>query len=501
MLNRRQMIRRSALSLVALGFTPRVEAQTWRGLREVICGTQSLFKAAATVQSSPALEPFVDPLPVPPVLVPVVRGKTRLYTLTMKAGLARLHRDLPTTVVWGFNGLFPGPTIRATRGYPVVVRQINQLPDHLGHDGGMAPLPAVHLHGAHVAPLDDGHPREAIPALGFRDYHYPNRQRGTTLFYHDHSHGMTGHHVYHGLAGTYIIEDPAERILNLPRGEYDIPLLLQDRLFNADGSFRYELSTETQETGIFGDCLLVNGVVQPFFKVAARKYRFRIVNGSNARIYELQLSSGQPLVQIGTDGGLLPKPAPRDVILLAPSQRVDVVIDFGSSPLGSQIQSRNCTTCSGCTAALMRFEVDRAAEDDSDVPDCLAPWEDLPIGAQTTTRQFTLDRQLSSSGASRWVINGQSFDKFAAPRPGSSRRGGTVAISQPDQSPSSGAHPPRSVSGAGDQRPASGSFQSTAGKTRWWRPRAARSSWPPVLRAIPAATFFIVTILNTKTSA
>jgi spore coat protein A, manganese oxidase len=411
MLNRRQMIHRTALSSAALALPAGALAQLVGKPRDPICGPNAFLNAAqrSKAKSSPLLTPFVDPLRIPPTLVPAVRGKTHFYALTMKAGFAKLHRDLPTTVVWGFNGLYPGPTIRARKGNPVVVRQINYLPDHPAHDGGMAPLPAVHLHGAHVAPLDDGHPREAIPAMGWRDYHYPNHQRGTTLFYHDHSHGMTGHHVYHGLAGTYVIDDPAELALNLPRGEYDVQLLIQDRLFNPDGSLHYELTPEVQEMGLLGDTLLVNGIVQPFFKVAARKYRFRIVNGSNGRIYELQLSSGQPLIQIGTDGGLLPRPALKSVIQLAPSERADVVMDFGAFSVGTQVILKNCQSCTGTTAALMRFDVDRTAADDSDVPDCLSSWEDLPIDAQTTARQFTLDRQLGPGGTSTWVINGQSF--------------------------------------------------------------------------------------------
>ena len=409
------MLRHSALGLAALATARAAVAEAVQRpklkLKEPFCGPGVLFQPASQpgAKTSPPLEPFVEPLRIPPVLNPVVRGKTHFHTLTMRAGLAKLHRDLPPTVVWGFNGLFPGPTIRVPKGCPAGVRQVNQLPDHAGHDGGMAPLPAVHLHGAHVAPLDDGHPREAIPAYGFRDYHYPNHQRGTTLFYHDHSHGMTGHHVCQGLAGIYVIDDPAEADLNLPRGEFDIPLLIQDRIFNPDGSFYYELTREVQEFGLFGDCLLVNGVVQPHFKVAARKYRFRIVNGSNARIYQLQLSSGQALIQIGTDGGLLPKPAFRNVITLAPSERADVVIDFGLFPIGTQIQLRNCADCAGRTSALMRFDVERTANDDSDVPDCLSSWEDLTVDAQTTTRQFTLDRQLGPNGSSIWVINGQTF--------------------------------------------------------------------------------------------
>jgi spore coat protein A len=393
------MIRNSAMGIAALLASPR-----------------SLFAGAGHGHSSgesPMLTPFQDALRIPPVLSPVTRGKTHLYTLTMKAGISKLHRDLPATVVWGFNGLYPGPTIRTTKGSPIIVRQINHLPEHDGsetghHDmGGM--MPAVHLHGAHVAPLDDGHPREAIMPGGFRDYHYPNRQRATTLFYHDHSHGLTGLHVYRGLAGAYIIEDPEEQQLGLPQGDYDIPLLIQDRIFNADGSFYYMLDENTRETGVLGDVILVNGVVQPFFRIAPRKYRFRIVNASNARMYELQLSSGQPLIQIGTDGGLLPEPAEKMMLKLSPSERADVVIDFSGYSAGTQIVLRNCASCTDRTSQIMRFDVQLPAAGDAVLPDCLSSWSDLPITAQTVTRQFTLNRQTTAMGVV-WTINGQTFD-------------------------------------------------------------------------------------------
>jgi spore coat protein A len=361
--------------------------------------------------SSPPLTPFVDALRIPPVLTPVLRGKTECYTVTMKAGLAKVHRDLPLTVIWGFDGLYPGPTIKATKGQPVIVRHVSRLPDtHKAEGAEMTMMyPAVHLHGAHTAPQDDGHPREAIGPGAFRDYHYPNQQRAASLFYHDHSHGQTGLHVYHGLAGAYLIDDPEEQALGLPQGDYDIPLLLQDRIFNADGSLAYMLDSTTRETGVLGDTILVNGVVQPYFKVARRKYRFRIINGSNARLYEMQLSSGAPLIQIGTDGGLLPKPAAKMVIELSPAERVDVVIDFGAYPLGTQIILKNCASCTGSLASIMRFDVTSNATDNSVVPDCLSAWEDLPVSAQTVTRQFTLNRQ-TVNGATAWNINGQIFD-------------------------------------------------------------------------------------------
>jgi spore coat protein A len=402
MLNRRQMLRNSALGLAALALSP----------RRLLADDMDMDPSGA----SPVLTPFVDALRIPPVLTPVLNGKTQMYTMTMQAGFSKLHRDLPKTVIWGFNGIFPGPTIRATKGQPIIVRQFNQLPTI--HNDGMADMalmnPAVHLHGIHAPPLEDGHPRESIPQGGFRDYHYPNRQRAMPLLYHDHSHGQTGLHVYYGLGGAYIIDDPDETALGLPSGDYDIPLLIQDRIFNTDGSFRYIFDSNTRETGLLGDAILVNGVVQPYFKVARRKYRFRIINASNARLYQMQLSSGAALIQIGTDGGLLAKPAPQTLIELAPFERADVVIDFGAYPLGSQIVLKNCDTCTGRLASIMRFDVEFPAVDNSVVPDCLSSWEDLPMNAATVTRQFTLNRQVTPGGTV-WTINGQTFDPANPP--------------------------------------------------------------------------------------
>ena len=401
MLTRRQMLRHSTLGLAALALLP----------RKLLA--QMDMDPAGT---SPALTPFVDALRIPPVATPVVRGKTQFYTMTMRAALAKLHRDLPSTVIWGFDGLFPGPTVKATKGQPIVIRQVSRLPDTHDDAGSEMEMmyPSVHLHGAHVAPQHDGHPREAIGPGSFRDYHYPNQQRGTTLFYHDHSHGQTGLHVYYGLAGSYLIDDPDEHSLGLPHGEYDVPLVIQDRVFNADGSFPYMLDAMTREDGFLGDTLLVNGVVQPFFKVARRKYRFRIINASNARLYELQLSSGAPLIQIGTDGGLLPEPATKTVLELSPAERADVVIDFGAYPLGSQIVLKNCAACTGSLASVMRFDVERSATDDAVIPDCLSAWEDLPVNAQTVTRQFLLNRQTTPNGTV-WTINGQIYEMTNPP--------------------------------------------------------------------------------------
>lgn len=400
---RRQILRATTLGFAAVLMSPR------RFLGQTSKHAGHIPGTGGGFGSSPLLKPFQDPLRLPPVLIPTTVGKTQCYTITMREGLTRMHRDLPPTVVWGYNGLFPGPTIKATRGHPVVIRQINRLPEEHPHA-----LPAVHLHGARVAPEHDGHPREAIPANSFRDYHYPNRQRGMTLFFHDHAHGFTGAHVYAGLAGLYIIDDPAEnRLSGLPQAEQDIPLVIQDRLFNADGSMRYALDSATRETGVLGDIILVNGVVQPYLEVATRKYRFRILNASNARAYDLQLSSGRPLIQIATDGGLLPKPLEKRVLTIAPAERAEVVIDFAEYPVGTQLILKNCA-CSDRTSDIMRFDVQRHEADNGIVPDCLSDWEDLPVDRGTIAREFVLNR-LNSAAGMMWTINGKVYAMDAPP--------------------------------------------------------------------------------------
>jgi spore coat protein A len=362
---------------------------------------------------SPPLTPFVDPLPIPPVLKPVVRKGIEYYTLTMKPGAQKCHRDLPVTSnVLGFDGVFPGPTIRVRKGRPVSVTQVNNLPmSHSGHGGGMMHLPAVHLHGALVAPEHDGHPDDGIPAGGSREYRYPNEQTGCALWYHDHTHGATGLNVYRGLAGLYFIDDPKEKVLRLPGGPYEIPLVIQDRIFRPGGEMIYELDAVTLENGVVGDVILVNGMAQPFLKVATRKYRFRILNGSNARIYKLALSNNAPLIQIGTDGGLLQRPYPQASIECAPSERLDIIVDFSQLPVGEKVTLLNLNGM-GRTDSIMQFEVERKEKDNSTVPPFLVPWEELPEDQAVVTREFNLNRQ-AVNGVLTWVINGQPYPQSA----------------------------------------------------------------------------------------
>lgn len=364
-----------------------------------------------TLGLSPTLQAFVDPLPIPVPLKPRRTSKGDVYTMTMKPGTAQCHRDLPPTNILGYNGTFPGPMIRARVGRRVMINQINNLPSNHGGMGGMSHLPAVHMHGALVAPESDGHPDDGIPHGGSRLYTYTNNQRACPLWFHDHTHGATGKNVYAGLAGLMFLDDPKEKALRLPRGKYEIPLIIMDRSFNAAGQANYELTEEVLLGGASGDVPLVNGKVQPFLEVAARKYRFRILNASNSREYTLALSNETLLYQIGTDGGLLQRPKPQRSIKIAPSERIDVIVDFSTSALNATIILQNLNGPLR-TGSIMQFRVTRSERDNAVIPTFLRAWEELP--PPVVEREFHLNR-LSIEGVDTWAINGFGYDTPGRP--------------------------------------------------------------------------------------
>ena len=288
--------------------------------------------ASKRAQARKRLAPFARDLPVPPVAEPVsTAGGVDAYEITMRPGSMQILEGEPTEVL-GYDGIFPGPTIRARRGRPVTVLQRNQLAN--GEDA------VVHLHGGINAPEFDGHPEDVIPPNGEFTYRYENQQRGATLWYHEHGHGFTARGVYQGRAGMYIIEDDYDSKLDLPQGEYDVPLMIADRSFDEDNQLVYP--GEIPIDGFYGNTLLVNGAVAPRMGVKRRLYRFRILNASNVRTFELALSSGAPLTQIAADsGGLLPRPHKRDAIPLCPGERADVVVDFRYYTAGSEMSLVN----------------------------------------------------------------------------------------------------------------------------------------------------------------
>src|SRR3954463_143767 len=300
--------------------------------------------AARRAQAQSAFAPFQRDLPIAPTLAPVsTRQGVDVYEVDIKEGLAEILPGFETPI-YGYEGIYPGPTIRAVKGRPAIVRQKNNL----SFDSN------VHLHGGYVPAKFDGHPMDVIaPGKGF-DYTYPNDQDAAFLWYHDHAHGRTAHTLYYGLVGTYLLADEREAELELPQGEFDVPLVLADHAFNRDGSFRY---VENVDLGFRGDTILVNGAISPRLAVQRRIYRLRFLNASNARSYKLKLGNGRQMLQVASDGGLLESPVARTDFPLHPAERIEVLLDFRAFKPGSEIVLQNVDGESPGTRAVMRFDV------------------------------------------------------------------------------------------------------------------------------------------------
>ncbi|MFI9731160.1 multicopper oxidase family protein [Streptomyces sp. NPDC052092] len=320
------------------------------------------------------LTKFTDALRVPRVLRPRGRGDHDELTVRMVTADVTVHSGLPPVRMWTYEGSFPGPTIETVRGRRLRVAWENQLSGDLpvtavdfGAPGGamadplsnypgtrgcrevpgvagLGPWAAVHLHGMLTGGGNDGWMENLVGPGEVQLSAYPNDQAATTLWYHDHAHHVSRFTVYAGLAGLFVRRDEEERALDLPRGRYEVPLVLADRNFGLDASgapsgrlvHKVEMVNTTLMRAHAAPYTLVNGVVWPYLDVEARWYRFRVVNASNARIYRLMLvADGRPvpgaLRVIGTDQGLLDRPLTVDGALnLSSGERADVLVDFSA---------------------------------------------------------------------------------------------------------------------------------------------------------------------------
>ena len=375
--------------------------------------TRRLFlQAAASAAASriPALDPnslakFADPLPIPPPSRRSAGKGPPAYRIEMREARLKLHRDLPATRLWTFDGSFPGPTLDVRSGEECSVEWVNRLPgrhflpiDHRLH-GAEANVPevrsVVHVHGAKTPPESDGYPEDWYVPGKSKAYRYPNRQDAAMLWYHDHAMGINRLNIYAGLFGLYLVRDLAEADLNLPSGAYEIPLVLCDRLLLADGQLDYPESGKPGapwKPEVFGEHMLVNGKISPHLEVERRKYRLRFLNAANGRFFHLSLSNGLEFHQVGTDQGLLPAPlAVRDFVL-SPGERLDVVVDFRDCP-GEQIVLANDAF------QMMQFRVRREkAEDPSSLPARLRPFFRLAESQAVRERILTIDEYMDAAG-------------------------------------------------------------------------------------------------------
>jgi len=443
-----------------------------------------------------ATQPFVEPLPIMPVKIPVATGpgcenslapgtmagpfiehvpfegeRTSIgtyhqkysrfppqnaYEMHQKEVKQKFHPSIPPTTVWGFDGIFPGPTFKARYGSPNLVRFYNELPaDHVGFG---IPSVTTHLHNAHTASESDGNPSNFFGPGTCWDSHYPNVLAGFstdplgigdptetlgTLWYHDHRQDFTAQNVYIGLEGFYLLFDDLDcddetnpNGLRLPSGKYDVPLMFNDKVFGADGNLAYDFFSLD---GILGDKMCVNGKVQPYLNVERRKYRFRLLNGGPSRVYAFGLSDGSPMYEIANDGNLLPMPVARgvitnpllpdlnDYIVTGVAERHDIIIDFSKYGPNTRVYLVNWADqingaqptgrIAKTSTPLLQFRVGQAplVPDQSVIPDDASlaaigrtTMRDLPpidLAQVVQNRSWQFSRV---NGA--WVINGQIFD-------------------------------------------------------------------------------------------
>lgn len=419
---------------------------------------------AATLLDAQSLTKYVDPLPqLDNVIAPSgTLDGAPLYDITISQFQQRLHSQLQPTTLWGYNGVYPGPTFDVNRDQTIRVRWTNNLVDSAGqplkhflpYDGtlhGAAPAgghaghgaaypqarTVTHLHGAVTTADSDGYPEHWFSADPFAPANglggpagnslvttYANPQRAATMWYHDHAMAITRLNVYAGMAGMYLLRDAEENSLNLPSGAYEIPLLIQDRSFYDDGSLYYPGANEMDPTGagthvssFLGDVNLVNGKVWPHLEVEPRKYRFRMLNAANTRSYELSIVPDDPggmadsvtLHQIGSDGGLFGNRVDRSSLELFPSDRADVVVDFSQFTPGQTLRLMNSALGAGDGIdEVMQFRVvPSTGGDASMLPFDLSTIERYRPEDAVRVRQLQLVRGFDESGELRLTLDGK----------------------------------------------------------------------------------------------
>ncbi|URE16870.1 Multicopper oxidase [Musa troglodytarum] len=412
-----------------------------------------------------SLQMYVDPLPQMPKIVgySTQRGGTASVSLTigMYQKTWKFHRDLPPTPVFVYGtsaaaATFPGPTIIARHGVPLSVTWENNLPDRhiLPFDltvptanpvsGGVPTV--VHLHGSVHPPQSDGSAfawftagfREVGPKWTQATYSYPNVQPPGNLWYHDHALGLTRANLLAGLLGSYVIEKPSvDDPLQLPSGdEYDLHLIIADRSFNVDGSLFMNSTGNNPsihpqwQPEYFGEAITVNGKAWPYLNVKRRKYRFRILNSSNARYFRLALSNNLPFDVIGSDSSYLSSPVKTPAIILAPAEIADVVIDFSQSTATSAELINDAplpyptgTVPGALDGKVMKFIIlpcnQSDPPDNSTVPPKCVPYAgSTATGDVTKTRYITMYEYQSDAGTpTHLYINGLRFEDPATETP------------------------------------------------------------------------------------
>ena len=382
----------------------------------VMVGTLTISGTGGGVTPTPLS--FDQPLFIPPAL------NDATIRIPLKRASVRVLPTGPLTTMWTFGGTYPGPTIVRPVGKDTKVKFVNNLPLR-------AHAVTIHYHGDHHAAQYDGQPTAFLIKHGTaRTYDYPltedgKPERGQFNFYHDHRMLVTSRNVWMGLEGMFITRDGSAAKYNLPRGRYDVPLMITDRSFTSTNQLTNPFPSKPTMVvtgskappgdGTVGTHILANGRYAPYFRVATHRYRLRLLNGSNFTSYTFQLSDGRPFVQIGTGNGLLPRPVVRQTILLGPAQRADVIVDFHrelNKRVVLETVARTDATHGGTdtpTAQIMQFRVVRSASDSTHIPTTLQSRPHLTLPSRVA-KTWRINVGGDPSTGSYWTLNGKMFD-------------------------------------------------------------------------------------------
>ena len=379
-------------------------------LRHLLCLAFLLLSAFLPAQQQ-SQEDFQHSLPIPELLSGDKTDGENVYELTARNGSRRFIRDTDTPT-YGYNGDYLGPTLRFRRGDRVRIRVRNKLEEPT----------TVHWHGMEVPGAADGGPHQSIPAGTIWEPRFTVDQRAATLWYHPHPVGNTARQVYLGLAGLIIIDDQFSDSLNLPKnyGHDDIPLVIQDRRFQRDGTLSYRLNMPDLMHGLIGDTYLTNGAIKPYLSVENELIRFRLLNGSNSSIYRFSLSDESPFTQIAGDGGFLEKPAVMKTLILSPGERAEILVDLSSRNAGSSLYLITETFQGFRDEVLkivLRGETSGPARTAPRIPKQLASVPAIPESRSVGSRRFDLETMsgggmgmMGGGSARRLTINGRKME-------------------------------------------------------------------------------------------
>ncbi len=324
---------------------------------------------------------------------PEVINYSQPIKLIAKRNISSIIKDKIYKVLGYGNGIL-GPVIKVDNGQSVTIDFENKLDEHTN----------IHWHGLIVPENMDGHPQYLVQSNSAFKYQFTINQKANISWFHPHPHLITGRQVNKGLAGMVIVSDNEEKSLNLPSNELDLPIIIQDKRLYADGGINYSPTNMEIMSGYFGQYVCVNGLWSVYHNIKTKIYRLRILNASNARVYNLEFSNNLNFNIIGSDGGLLKNTQIVNKVLLSPGERIDVLVDFSQLTVGSEFFLQSNTFNGGESQGkesfkIMKFIVNEKVTENFTIPNTLATYTSIPAALSTKTRTFDISNKHVMAGS------------------------------------------------------------------------------------------------------